>query len=167
MPLRSDWTGDRCPIARSLEVLGDPWTVLVLRQAFSGVRRFEQFRDQLGVADNVLSRRLAALVEAGLLERRPYRDGRRTRQEYVLTEAGADTLPVITALAQWGEKHRPHTDAGVRMDIVHRSCAHRSLTTDVCSHCGGRLTADTTSWRKTWGEHDLELTGAYPDRGPS
>lgn len=161
MPLRSDWTGERCPIARSLEVLGDPWVLLVLRQSFSGVRRFEQFRDQLGVADNVLSKRLASLVEAGLLNRRPYQDGRRTRQEYVLTEAGADTFPIITALAHWGEQHRPHTDPTVRMDTIHRSCAHRSDTADICSHCGERLTAGTTSWRKTWRQpHDLELTGA-------
>jgi DNA-binding HxlR family transcriptional regulator len=159
MPLRSDWTGDRCPIARSLEVLGDPWIMLVLRQAFSGVRRFEQFRDQLGAADNVLSKRLATLVQAGLLERRPYHDGRRTRQEYVLTEAGADTFPIITALAQWGDQHRPHADPTVRMDIVHRSCAHQSHTADICSHCGQPLTAETTSWRKTWRQHDLELTG--------
>jgi DNA-binding HxlR family transcriptional regulator len=64
MPLRSDWTGERCPIARSLEVLGDPWVMLVLRQAFSGVRRFEQLRDQLGVAENVLSKRLSTMVDA-------------------------------------------------------------------------------------------------------
>lgn len=160
MPLRSDWTDERCPIARSLEILGDPWIMLVLRQAFSGVRRFEQFRDQLGVADNVLSKRLNTLVEAGLLTRQPYRDDRRTRQEYVLTPAGADTLPIIIALAQWGERHRPHADPAVRMDIIHRSCAHQSHTADVCSHCGQRLTAENTSWRKTWQQHDLELVGA-------
>jgi DNA-binding HxlR family transcriptional regulator len=161
MPLRSDWTGEVCPIARSLEVLGDPWVVLVLRQAFSGVRRFDEFRDQLGVAENVLSKRLAMLVDAGLLRRVPYQDQRRTRSEYVLTDAGADTLPVITALAQWGERQRPHPDPGVRMDIIHRSCGHQSTTADLCSYCGERLTAETTSWRKTWRTpQDLELIGA-------
>lgn len=161
MPLRSDWTSERCPIARSLEVLGDPWVMLVLRQAFSGVRRFDEFREQLGVADNVLSKRLAALTEAGLLRQVPYLDGRRTRQEYVLTQAGADTLPIITALAQWGDRHRPHADSTVRMDIIHRSCDHQTDTADICSHCGQRLTPETTTWRKTWRlPHDLELTGA-------
>lgn len=160
MPLRSDWTAERCPIARSLEVLGDPWIMLVLRQAFSGVRRFDEFRDQLGVADNVLTKRLATLVEAGLLQRRPYHDGRRTRHEYVLTKAGADTLPIITALALWGDQHRPHVDPSVRMDIIHRSCGHESHTADICSHCGQRLTPHNTSWRKTWRPQDLELTGA-------
>src|SRR4029453_3430267 len=108
MPLRSDWTTENCPIARSLEVLGDPWVVLVLRQAFSGVRRFDQLHDQLGVADNVLSKRLAPLVDAGLLRRVPYQDRRRTRSEYVLTAAGADTLPIVHALPQWCEGTRPH-----------------------------------------------------------
>ena len=161
MPLRSDWTSEKCPIARSLEVLGDPWVLLVLRQAFSGVRRFDEFRDQLGVADNVLSKRLATLVDAGLLRRVPYQDRRRTRGEYVLTDAGADTLPVITALAQWGERQRPHADPGVRMDIIHRRCGRRSTTAEICSHCGARLSVDTTSWRKTWRTpQDLALTGA-------
>ncbi len=142
-------------------MLGDPWTVLVLRQAFSGVRRFDRFRTELGIADNVLSARLSGLVDAGLLRRVPYLDDRRTRHEYVLTDAGADTLPVITALAQWGERHRPHPDPGVRMDIVHRSCDHESLTADLCSHCGEPLTAETTSWRKTWRTpSEVELIGA-------
>ncbi len=160
MPLRSDWTDERCPIARSLEVLGDPWTLLVLRQAFLGVRRFDQFRGQLGVADNVLSKRLGALVDAGLLRRVPYHDDKRTRSEYVLTGAGADTLPIITALAQWGERHRPHSDPGTRMEVIHRPCGHPSATADLCSHCGERLTADTTSWRRTWKPGDLDLSGA-------
>jgi DNA-binding HxlR family transcriptional regulator len=134
--------------------------LLVLRQAFSGVRRFDQFRDQLGVADNVLSKRLATLVDAGLLRRVAYQDRRRTRSEYVLTDAGADTLPVITALAQWGERHRPHADPDVRMDIIDRMCGCRSTTADFCSDCGARLTVDTTLWRKTWRTpQDMALTG--------
>ena len=161
MPLRSDWTSENCPIARSLEVLGDPWVLLVLRQAFSGVRRFDQFRDQLGVADNVLSKRLATLVDAGLLRRVAYQDRRRTRSEYVLTDAGADTLPVIIALAQWGERQRSHADPDVRMDIIHRTCGCRSTTADLCSHCGARLTVETTLWWKTWRTpQDMALTGA-------
>ena len=65
MPLRSDWSGDSCPIARSLDVVGDPWMLLILRNALLGARRYEEFRSALGVADNVLSRRLPAMVEAG------------------------------------------------------------------------------------------------------
>ena len=160
MPLRSDWTGEKCPIARSLEVLGDPWVMLVLRQAFSGVRRFEQFRDQLGVAENVLSKRLSTMVDAGLLRRVPYRDRRRIRHEYVLTEAGADTFPIVTALAQWGERHRPHADPdtdGHRPPQLRTPVHHCGLLQSLCQ----RLTAEATSWRKSWRDpQDLKLTGA-------
>src|ERR1700712_459650 len=121
MPLRSDWSEDRCPIARSLDVVGDPWILLIIRQALSGARRFEQFRAELGIADTVLSRRLQALVDAGLLQRSAYRDGR-TRSESVLTDAGAGLLPLINGLVLWGEKHRPHTDPEVSMQIVHADC---------------------------------------------
>jgi DNA-binding HxlR family transcriptional regulator len=107
MPLRSDWSAATCPIARSLDVVGDPWLLLVLRESFKGVTRFEQFRAALGIADNVLSRRLAQMVEAGLLRRSPYHAGNRVQHEYVLTDAGADLLPVLCALAHWGGRHRP------------------------------------------------------------
>jgi hypothetical protein len=78
-----------------------------------------------------------------------------------LTDAGADTFPIVTALAQWGERHRPHTDPDVRMDIIHRTCGNQSTTAEYCSHCGERLTVETTSWRKSWrNPHDLQLIGA-------
>jgi DNA-binding HxlR family transcriptional regulator len=108
MPLRSDWSAASCPIARSLDVVGDPWVLLVLRESFRGVTRFEQFRSALGIADNVLSRRLRQMVEAGLLRRSPYHAGNRVQHEYVLTDAGSDLLPVLHALGRWGEEHRPH-----------------------------------------------------------
>jgi DNA-binding HxlR family transcriptional regulator len=140
--------------------------MLVLRQAFSGVRRFEQFRDQLGVAENVLSKRLTTMVDAGLLRRVPYEDRRRTRHEYVLTEAGptpsrSSPRSRNGASGQWGERHRPHADPGIRMDIVHRSCGHPSTTAEFCSHCNQRLIVEATSWRKSWRDpQDLKLTGA-------
>ena len=161
MPLRSDWSDDRCPIARSLDVIGDPWILLIIRQALSGVRRFEQFRTDLGIADNVLSRRLQALVDAGLMQRSAYRDGR-TRQEYVLTEAGADLLPTINSLVLWGEKHRPHTNPAVSMRIVHADCGGVSSTSDTCSQCGQPMEPAKVSWRKSWREGDLPLTGVSP-----
>ena len=97
MPLRSDWSEATCPIARSLDVVGDPWVLLVLREALTGATRFDDFRVALGVADNVLSRRLSAMVEGGLLVRSPYVDEHRTRHEYLLTDAGRDLLPVVQA----------------------------------------------------------------------
>ena len=159
MPLRSDWSDDRCPIARSLDVVGDPWILLIIRQALSGARRFEQFRAELGIADTVLSRRLQALVDAGLLQRSAYRDGR-TRAEYVLTEAGADLLPLINGLVLWGEKHRPHADPDVSMQIVHVDCGEITTTADTCSACGRVLEPAEVSWRKSWRAADVPLTGS-------
>ncbi|GAA2729070.1 winged helix-turn-helix transcriptional regulator [Cellulomonas aerilata] len=160
MPLRSDWSGEPCPIARSLDVLGDPWALLVLRQALSGARRFEDFRASLGAADNVLASRLRALVDHGLLRRSPYRDGARTREEYVLTDAGAQTLPILNALALWGEAHRPHRDPDLTMGIVHRDCGRTTQSPDRCTHCGTALTPASTAWRKSWAPQDLALVDA-------
>lgn len=150
MPLRSDWSGATCPIARSLDVVGDPWLLLILRQSLLGVRRYEDFRSALAVADNVLSKRLSAMVEAGLLTRTQYRGERRTHHEYVLTDAGADLLPVLNALLIWGEKHTTSPHPGERMGIVHRSCGQESSSADLCSACGEPLLAADVSWSRPW-----------------
>ena len=98
----------RCSIARSLEVLGQKWTLLIVREAMWGRTRYAEFRSRLGIAPDVLSDRLSTLVEHGILERRAYRpDGEREREEYILTPAGRDLLPVLTALLAWGDGHRP------------------------------------------------------------
>ena len=94
----------QCPIARSLQRVGEWWSILILRDASLGLTRFDQFQDSLGIAPNILTRRLNGLVEAGLLERRPYSD-RPPRYEYVLTEAGRDFRPVLWAFVAWGNKH--------------------------------------------------------------
>ena len=146
MPLRSDWSEAGCPIARSLDVVGDPWVLLVLREALTGATRFDQLRDALGVADNVLSRRLSSMVDGGLLVRTPYADQHRTRHEYVLTGAGRDLLPVLNALAQWGDRHRSRPTG--RLEVVHEGCGGTSASADTCTTCGARLTPDTVSWRR-------------------
>src|SRR6201993_3638197 len=94
----------QCPIARSLERVGEWWSILILRDAFHGLSRFDQFEESLGIAPNMLTRRLKALVEAGLLQRRRYSD-HPPRYEYVLTQAGRDFRPVLWALLAWGNKH--------------------------------------------------------------
>ncbi|MDO7880641.1 winged helix-turn-helix transcriptional regulator [Salinibacterium soli] len=97
----------RCSIARSLDVLGEKWTLLILREAFRGRARFSEFRDSLGVARDILANRLATLVEYGVLEKRAYRDeNARERFEYVLTPAGRDLRVVLVALTEWGDRHR-------------------------------------------------------------
>ena len=98
-----------CPIARSLERVGEWWSMLILRDAFGGTTRFDDFQQSLGIAPNMLARRLAALVEAGLLERRRYSD-RPPRDDYVLTEAGRELAPVLGALRVWGEAHAPRIE---------------------------------------------------------
>jgi DNA-binding HxlR family transcriptional regulator len=97
-----------CSIASTLEVVGEKWTPLILREAFAGASKFSEFRDALPVASDVLSDRLRTLVDNGVLERRPYReDGARERFSYHLTESGRELLPVLGALMQWGDAHRP------------------------------------------------------------
>ncbi|HEY3977097.1 MAG TPA: helix-turn-helix domain-containing protein [Streptosporangiaceae bacterium] len=97
-----------CSIARSLTVLGQRWTLLILREALAGATRFAQFRDELGVAPDVLTERLGTLTDAGVLTREPYREpGHRTRYAYELTPAGRELLVVLGALQQWGDEHLP------------------------------------------------------------
>lgn len=161
MPLRSDWSAHSCPIARSLDVLGDPWLVLVLRDAMVGARRYEQFRASLGVADNVLTRRLRTMVDAGLLRKVPYRADNRTHEEYHLTEAGADLLPVLNALALWGERHTTPPTPDAHLAIVHTACGHTTGHADTCDHCGATLRAADVAWVRSWqGDEPVVLAAA-------
>jgi DNA-binding HxlR family transcriptional regulator len=100
---RKSLQSDNCPIARTLDRVGDWWSLLIVREAHRGARRFEEFRENLDISDNTLSRRLQTLVEHGVLERRPYQE-RPLREEYVLTDRGRDLDPVLEALYAWGEK---------------------------------------------------------------
>ena len=93
-----------CPIARSLERVGEWWSILILRDAFAGMARFDEFQKSLGIAPNMLTRRLTALVEAGLLERRRYSE-HPPRDEYLLTERGRDFRPIMLAMMAWGNRH--------------------------------------------------------------
>ncbi len=101
---RKSFSAMHCPIARSLERVGEWWSILILRDAFHGLTQFDQFQKSLGIAPNMLTRRLNALVENGLLERRRYSE-RPPRDEYVLTEKGRDFRPVLWAMLTWGNKH--------------------------------------------------------------
>jgi DNA-binding HxlR family transcriptional regulator len=94
-----------CPIARSVAFVGDAWSLLILRDASAGVTRFDDFRKSLGIAPTMLTRRLATLTEEGLLEKRRYSE-RPPRDEYVLTPAGRDFLPVLFMIGAWGRQHR-------------------------------------------------------------
>ena len=97
--------GMECPVARTLECIGEWWSILILRDAFQGFTRFDDFHKSLGIAPNILSRRLAHLTEAGLFERRLYSE-RPPRHEYVLTQKGRDLFPMMMAIFAWGNKHK-------------------------------------------------------------
>lgn len=98
-----DENNAQCPVARALEVLGDRWALMILRDAFDGLRRFSEFQKNLGLAKNMLSSRLKLLVESGLLMTQPASDGS-AYKEYVLTDKGRSVFPVVVGLRQWGER---------------------------------------------------------------
>jgi DNA-binding HxlR family transcriptional regulator len=118
----SDYDSDACSIARTLALIGDRWTLLVLRDVANGVRRFGELAGHLGIARNVLSGRLARLAEAGLIERAAYREpGARERLEYRLTLRGRELVPVLLALMAWGDRHLAGPD-GPPAVVRHAGC---------------------------------------------
>jgi DNA-binding HxlR family transcriptional regulator len=136
--LPSTYTGQNCSIAKSLELLGERWTLLVVREAFLGTRRFEAFLERLDVARNVLSSRLARLVDEGVLEKVRYQE-RPDRFEYRLTDKGIDLWPVIVALLQFGDRY--YAPGGPPVVLRHRDCGGEVDDHRMCSACGMRLTA--------------------------
>ncbi len=101
--MTEDWTDPSCPVARTLDLVGDRWSLLVVRDAMDGAQSFTDFRQRTGIARNILTDRLRRLVDRGVLDRRTAPSGR--RQVYVLTPAGRDLFTVVVALRQWGERH--------------------------------------------------------------
>jgi DNA-binding HxlR family transcriptional regulator len=138
MPPRIDLSAFSCSVARTLDVVGDKWTLLVLRDAFYGVRRFEDFARDLGVARNVLTDRLGRLVDAGVLERRRYED-RPPRDEYRLTPKGRDLLPVILTMMRWGDTWQ--SDDGGPVELLHEPCGAVTHAVATCASCGEELVA--------------------------
>lgn len=132
MPLGRDYEAQDCAIARALEVVGERWTLLVLRDCFFGVRRFGDLRAHLDIPRAVLTDRLATLVDAGLLERRPYATG---RDEYVLTDAAHPLWPVLFGLAVWGESRV--RDGGPRRRFRHADCPRGGVDRDGPGGAGG------------------------------
>jgi len=129
----------QCPIARSLERVGEWWSILILRNAFHGLTRFDEFQKSLDIAPNMLTRRLKGLVEAGLLERRLYNE-RPPRYEYVLTERGLDFRPVLWALLAWGNKH--FAPEGASVVVIDRQTGKVAKPIVVDGNTGIPLTID-------------------------
>jgi len=135
----NDLEHEECSIARSVSLLGDRWTLILLRQAFQGLRRFEEFQASMKVSRALLAERLRVLVEAGILDRVAYKDARRTRHEYQLTDKGADLYPVLMALRTWGDKYL--APQGPFVIYRHRGCGGELTVRQVCDTCGAELTA--------------------------
>ena len=154
--LKSTYDDQVCSLARSLEVVGERWTMLILREVFVGVRRFDEIQEDLGIARNVLATRLQKLVERGVLTK----DGR----EYRLTEKGLDLWPVLHSLMTWGDTHDV-APGGPPMLLTHKGCggavdAHRH-----CAECGRRLTArDVVARPGPGAPADHPLTRRFRDR---
>jgi DNA-binding HxlR family transcriptional regulator len=134
-----DLSQEHCSLARALSVVGDRWTLLVLRDAFLKVRRFEDFQARLGIARRVLTERLAGLVEEGVLEKVAYQQ-RPLRHEYRLTQKGIDLYPVILSLVHWGDAHCAGED-GPPIIHRHKACGHDFHSVLTCSECGEALDA--------------------------
>lgn len=148
---RKSFAGMHCSVAQCLEVVGDWWTMLIVRDAFFGVTRFDRFQQRLGVSRNILNQRLAHLVEQGVLEKAQYRD-RPPRFEYRLTRKGQDLWPVLDAMRQWGDTYA--APAGPPVQIEHTVCGRVTETVHNCAECGGRLTPDEVRTVPGPGERD-------------
>ena len=137
---REAWTADRCTIARSLDVIPTRSAFLILREAFYGTTRFDDFARRVGISEPVTAARLRELVDDGLLEREDYREpGQRTRQRYKLTEKGADLFPVLVALMRWGD--RWVDERGGPVELRHRDCGERVALELRCA-AGHEVTPD-------------------------
>lgn len=161
--LRYDYPGQVCSIAKALEVVGERWTLLIVRDVMNGRRRFDELQKGLGVARNVLAARLQRLVDEDILERRPYQE-KPERFEYFLTEKGLDLWPALVALLGWGDRHTPYPD-GPPMLIVHKECGGRVSDRGVCESCGETLSArDARALPGPGAETVLRVAGAAAAR---
>jgi len=131
MPLGTDYAGQTCSLARTLEIVGERWTLLIVRDLFFGVRRFTDLQRHLDVPRAVLAARLATLVEQGIVERRPYAAG---RDELLLTRDGEELWPAVHALMQWGERHA--SPGGPRRVFAHADCSTDLDAGGRCPSCG-------------------------------
>jgi DNA-binding HxlR family transcriptional regulator len=123
-----------CSVARTIDVIGEWWTPLIVRDAFFGLRRFEDFQRSLGLARNVLAARLDRLVEAGIMERERYTE-HPPRDEYVLTPKGRDLFPIIAALMAWGDRWTAG-EAGPPLLLIHEPCGEPGALRATCDQCG-------------------------------
>ncbi|HLB22021.1 MAG TPA: helix-turn-helix domain-containing protein [Solirubrobacteraceae bacterium] len=161
--LGNDYSSQTCSIAGALEVVGERWSLLIVRNVFLGLRRFDQIQGNLGIARNVLQTRLERLVDHGVLERKLYSE-RPPRYEYLLTEKGLDLWPTVVALMQWGDRHAAPA-GGPAVVLEHRGCGGRVDEHRVCEKCGKPLNAREARALPGPGaspDHPLVRRGVHP-----
>jgi DNA-binding HxlR family transcriptional regulator len=134
---RTDFSAMACSIARSLALAGEPWSPLVIRDVFSGINRFDELQRDLGISRKVLAERLAHLVGAGMLEKRPYSQ-RPRRHEYVLTDMGSEFVDVLMAMVAWGDRWTAG-EKGPPIRYRHRACGQITHVVPRCAACGEPL----------------------------
>ncbi|MGC0364365.1 DNA-binding HxlR family transcriptional regulator [Rhodococcus sp. 27YEA15] len=139
-----------CPLGRAAGVLGDRWTMLIMRNAMLGTTRFDEFKSRLGIADNILSNRLSRLVDAGLLTKVPYLDVNRTRERYALTGAGAGLRPVLQSLAEWGHTYVNPDEPSGAVTVIHHTCGETTTDGRYCAACQRPVPYDETAWMMPW-----------------
>ena len=137
--LRRDYPDQNCSIAKSLELIGERWTLLIVRDVMNGNRRFGELQSSLGVARNVLSARLQRMVDEEILERRAYQESP-PRYEYLLTEKGLDLWPALIALLNWGDRYSAGPEGPPKL-IVHKECGGQVSERGICESCGKLLHA--------------------------
>ncbi len=151
-----------CSLARTLSVVGDRWTLLVLRESLMGTRRFDEFERRLGVTRHVLAERLKKLVEAGVLDKVAYQQ-RPLREEYRLTAKGRDLYPAVLALVNWGDRHMSGAE-GAPIRHVHRHCGRPMHGVLVCSECGEPLVANEVALEEAPGFEGQLLPAHWQQR---
>src|SRR5262245_19506922 len=142
---QTSFAGFHCSLARSLDVMGDWWTPLIVRDLFLGLDRFDDLATDLAISRNLLPTRLTALVEHGIVERQRYSE-RPPRNRYVLTEAGRELMPILAALTAWGDR-RTTPPGGPPVLFRHRACGNDCTPQVACSHCGEPISAEELAVR--------------------
>jgi DNA-binding HxlR family transcriptional regulator len=130
---RTSFETMNCSVAQCLEVVGEWWSMLIVRDAFLGTRRFDDFQSRLGISRNILNVRLTSLVDAGVLDKVPYQD-RPPRHEYQLTDKGRDLWPILTTMREWGDRWA--APQGPPLEIVHQACGQVAHLRHICDVCG-------------------------------
>lgn len=148
-----------CSVARTLDAIGEWWSLLIVRDIFFGIRRFEELLRDLGISRKVLTERLESLVAVGILERRRYQE-RPERYEYWLTEKGMELYPVLLVLMGWGD--RWIAENGVPLEIIHTTCGAVTHPMVVCARCGTELNAHNIQTRPGPGFTSDSLQGTSP-----